>query len=64
VSAQCDALLQEILAIERSCESKLFQRRDEAAEQLQGVHRSAQIASAYLGNSERSGRQFDASCDT
>jgi hypothetical protein len=64
VSASCDILLQEIMTMEKGCETNLFRRRDEAAGQLQGVHRSAQAANAYLGSSEASGRQFDASCET
>lgn len=64
ISARCDALLQEIMTMERGCESQLFHRRDEAASQLQGAHRSAQVANAYLGVADASGRQFDASCDT
>ncbi len=63
-SARCDALLQEIMTVERSCEAQLFQRRDQAAEQLQGMHFSAQVASAYLAAHDSSGRQFDASCET
>ena len=63
-SARCDALLQEIMSMEKGCESHLFRRRDEAAGQLQGVHRSAQAATAYLGAPDASGRQFDASCET
>jgi hypothetical protein len=64
VSGRCDALLQEIMTMEKGCESQLFRRRDEAAGQLQGVHRSSQVAHAYLGTSDASGRQFDASCET
>lgn len=64
LSARCDTLLQEIMSMEKGCESQLFRRRDEAAGQLQGVHRSVQAASAYLGAAEASGRQFDASCET
>jgi hypothetical protein len=64
LSARCDALLREILSLERTCESTMVQRRDQAATQLQGAHRSAQVASAYQGAGDPSGRQFDASCET
>ena len=64
VSTQCDTLLREIMAIERGCESQLMQRRDQAADELHGVHFSAQVASAYQGVFDSSGRQFDASCET
>ena len=64
VSEQCDAMLLEIMGIERGCESQLIQRRDQTADEIQGMHFSAQVANAYLGAGEGAGRQFDASCET
>lgn len=64
VSAQCDKLLREIMSIERGCESQLIHRRDQAADELHGVHLSAQVVSEYQGAVDSSGRQFDASCET
>jgi hypothetical protein len=64
VSARCDAMLQEIMSIERGCESRLHQRRDQAASQIQGMHVAANASTAYLGALDHSGQQFDASCDT
>ena len=63
-SARCDVLLQEVIAIERQGETYLTRRRDQAADQLQGVHRSLQVAKAYLATPDHSGQQFDASCET
>lgn len=63
-SARCDALLREIIAMEKQGETQLTQRRDDAADQLRGIHHSRRIASAYLATPDSSGHQFDASCET
>ena len=46
--ARCAALLAEIVEKERESERELIRRRDEAARQLQGVHRAGQARGAYV----------------
>ncbi len=45
---RCEALLREIMIVERQCESNLIVRRDAAADQLQGTHRANEARTAYL----------------
>lgn len=44
---QCEAILVEIMELERRCEKQLTIRRDDAAAELQGMHQSAQVRGAY-----------------
>lgn len=48
LSAACEALIQEILELDRRGEGELIRRRDAAAEQLQGLQTTAQAHRAYL----------------
>jgi hypothetical protein len=63
-STRCDALLNEIMAVERTCETQLLQRRDLAADQLRVAHFSMHAANAYLPSGDSAGGQFDVSCET
>ena len=47
---QCQTLLDEIMRIERRCESDLVERRDAAADSLQGAHTATQAQRAYTGS--------------
>lgn len=47
-SERCEALLQEVMLIEKQCESSLCQRRDEVAHRLQEFHHAAHSHSAYV----------------
>jgi len=46
-ATRCESLLNEIMLLERQCESELVRQRDDVAEQLQGLHVVAQAANAY-----------------
>ena len=61
---RCQTLLDEIMQIERSCESDLVQRRDVAADSLRGAHTAAQAQRAYTGSAVTRPRQIDLSSET
>lgn len=63
-SEQCDALLNEIMAVEKACEAQLSFRRDHTAEQIRSAHFSTHAAWAYQPSTGFSGGQFDASCES
>ena len=63
-SERCDALLSEIVAVERECEVQLSFRRDHAADQLRSAHFTTHAAWAYQSTTGFSGGQFDASCES
>lgn len=63
-SERCDALLSEIMTVERDCEAQLSLRRDAAADQLRVAHFSTQATWAYQSTVGSSGGQFDASCES
>jgi flagellar biosynthesis/type III secretory pathway chaperone len=46
---ECRQLLDQIVTLERQCESDLSRRRDQAAERLQGMHLARDARSAYTG---------------
>jgi hypothetical protein len=46
-AAECNALLREIVSLERSSADKMAVRRDEVAQQLHQVHVAAHVRSAY-----------------
>jgi hypothetical protein len=46
-ASECNSLLEEILSLEKVGAEKLTARRNEVAEQLQQVHATAQVRSAY-----------------
>ena len=50
MTTRCDSLLNEIMLVERQCESELVVRRDAAAARLQGIHSVTQATDAYLSN--------------
>ena len=45
---RCKALLDEIMLLEKQGETELLQRRDAAAERLQGIHHASEARSAYV----------------
>ncbi|MCI0333747.1 MAG: flagellar protein FlgN [Planctomycetes bacterium] len=52
-AADCNALLEEIVALEKSGAEKMTVRRNEVAEQLQQAHAATQVRSAYEANRRR-----------
>ena len=61
---QCEALLLEIMQHERDSEQKLLVRRDETAQQLQGLHHAAESRSAYAGAAEPVNVHLDLSTES
>ncbi len=49
-ASDCNALLEEIVALEKSGAEKMTVRRNEVAEQLQQAHAATQVRSAYEAN--------------
>lgn len=47
VAERCEALLNEIMVVEKQCESEMTRRRDDAAARLQGTHNVLQATTAY-----------------
>ena len=45
---RCQGLLDEIMLLEKQGETELLQRRDAAAQRLQGMHTASEARSAYL----------------
>jgi hypothetical protein len=64
MAERSEALLGEILLVERQCETNLVQRRDQAAVLLQGAHHAARATHAYRAPVEMRGGQLDVSCET
>ncbi len=60
---RCESLLNEIMLVEKQCESELIVRRDAAATRLQGIHTVTQATAAYLSNAPTHS-QLDLSSDT
>jgi hypothetical protein len=52
-AAECNVMLEEIVAMEKRGAEKMIVRRNEVAEQLQQAHAATQIASAYEANRRR-----------
>lgn len=50
MAADCNALLEEIVRLEKMGAEKMTVRRNEVAEQLQQVHAATQVRSAYEAN--------------
>lgn len=46
-ASECNELLREVVSMEKSSAERMANRRNEVAEQLQHVHASAQVRSAY-----------------
>ncbi len=63
-AAGCDAILSEILRLEKQCESELVDRRDAAAACWQGSQHAAQARTAYLQPSRPQDAQLDLSSET
>ena len=59
----CDALLKEIMQLEKECEGQLVHRRDEAAAALQGVHTAVHARQAYLQAAPTVRGQLDVSSE-
>ena len=53
VAAECNALLEEIVGLEKLGTEKMTLRRDEVAEQLQQAHAGNQVRNAYEANRRR-----------
>jgi hypothetical protein len=47
LAGECNAMLEEIMQLEKNGAEKMTARRDEVAEQLQHVHVAAHVRSAY-----------------
>ncbi len=47
VAARCDSLLSELMLLEKQGEQDLCRRRDETAQQLQGMHAAGEARQAY-----------------
>ncbi|NUQ62426.1 MAG: hypothetical protein HUU20_08050 [Pirellulales bacterium] len=60
---RCELLLAEILAQEKRSEQELVRRRDEAAEQLQGIHRAGQARGAYTSPAVSQPHELDLCSD-
>lgn len=56
---RCEALLGEIMLIEKQSESELTQRRDTVAAQLQGAHAASHATRAYTQSPPARSRQLD-----
>jgi hypothetical protein len=59
LATRCEALIREILDLDRRGEGELIRRRDAAAELLAGLHDSAHAQRAYLQVPESIGGGFD-----
>ena len=64
ITRRCDALLSEIMQQERDSEQKLLVRREETAQQLQGLHHAAETRSAYAGSAEPVNVHLDLSTES
>jgi hypothetical protein len=52
-AAECNSVLEQIVAMEKLGAEKMTVRRNEVAEQLQQAHAATQVASAYEANRRR-----------
>lgn len=59
VSQRCDAMLKEVMLMEKECESSLRQRRDDCANRLQDLQSGSQAHAAYAENSTSVSHQLD-----
>jgi uncharacterized protein YicC (UPF0701 family) len=59
VSQRCDAMLKEVMLIEKQCETALQQRRDECANRLQDLHRGSHAHAAYADSHAHVAHQLD-----
>jgi flagellar biosynthesis/type III secretory pathway chaperone len=62
-AARCQTLLDEIMLLEKQCESEMVLRRDETAERLQGVHSADKARQAYAQNHQPMSSSFDLTSD-
>lgn len=60
---RCEELLAEIIAQERQSEQELVRRRDETAEQLQGIRAAGQARGAYITTPAPTTHQLDLSSE-
>jgi hypothetical protein len=56
---ECEAMLREIIAQEKECETTLVRRRDDAAVRLQGIHSAGLARGAYTAPSHAQVSQLD-----
>ena len=63
VSDRCDALLQEVMLIEKQSEAALRHRRDAVAHRLQGMHSASHARAAYVETLPPTMSQFDLTSD-
>ncbi len=61
MAERCEALLSEIMLVERQAESDLTARRDDAAARLDGAHHATHARHAYTRQSASHGGQLDVS---
>ena len=61
VSLRCEALLKEVMLVEKQCELSLQQRRDDCAERLQDLQSGSDAHDAYLQAGIRHSSSFDIS---
>jgi flagellar biosynthesis/type III secretory pathway chaperone len=61
---RCDAMLDEIMSVEKQSETALIRRRDEAEQRLQGVHTASQARNAYTRPAGPNSSQLDLTSDT
>lgn len=59
VSESCEALLSEIMLVERQSEMELKQHRDAAARRLESSHSSSQATRAYLNSGPNGPQRLD-----
>jgi hypothetical protein len=52
-AAECNALLEEIVSLEKVGAERMTERRNDVAEQLQQAHAATQVRSAYEANRRR-----------
>jgi flagellar biosynthesis/type III secretory pathway chaperone len=62
-AARCQTLLDEIMLVEKQCESEMVRRRDETAEKLQGLHTAAKARQAYSQNHQPVSSSLDLTSD-
>lgn len=64
LSSRCEALIGEIMLVEKRSESELVQQRDAVAARLQNAHSSAQATRAYAASPVPEWRRLDLSSES
>ncbi len=63
LASRCEALIGEIMLVEKQSESEMIQQRDAVAARLQGAHSSAQATRAYATSHLPARRSLDLSSE-